>query len=106
MEWFATAEDIAAVHRALQGQEDPIIREILSKNPGIQQNSWDYVGFKGGSSLGVLTGSWFVENPGGESFVLVLQASTEDAAGISADAQAEFFLLATAALELMATQED
>nr|WP_293951765.1 serine hydrolase [uncultured Corynebacterium sp.] len=106
VEWFATAEDVAAVHQVLQRQEDPTVREILSENPGIPQIPWDYVGFKGGSSPGVLTGSWFVENADGENHVLVLQASTEDAAGISPDAQSEFFRLASSALELMAAEDN
>ncbi len=106
VEWFASAADVVAVHRVLQRQEDPTVREILSKNPGIPQNSWDYVGFKGGSSPGVLTGSWFVENSGGDSFVVVLQGSTQDAAGISAGSQAEFFRLAASALELTATDQE
>lgn len=30
------------------------------------------MGFKGGSSPGVLTGSWFVEDSAGESYVVVI----------------------------------
>lgn len=104
VEWFASAADIAAVHLELQQQGDPVIVEILNENPGINLAVWDYVAFKGGSSPGVLTGSWFAENPGGQSYVLVMQASTEDAAGISGEAQSEFFRLATSALELAATR--
>lgn len=100
VEWFASAHDVAAVHQALQDEQDPIIREMLSRNPGVEQHAWDYVAFKGGSSPGVVTGSWFVEDATGESYVVVLQAATEDAAGISADSQALFFRLANAAVEL------
>lgn len=100
VEWFASAEDVAAVHSALQQQEDSTVRAILSENPGVEQHSWDYVGFKGGSSPGVLTGSWYMEDADGESYVVVIQTATEDAAGISAESQANFFRLAASALEL------
>lgn len=104
VDWFASAQDIAGVHRLLQEQEDPMIRNILSENPGISQNSWDYVGFKGGSSLGVLTGSWFVNDAAGDSYIVVMQAATDDAAGISSEEQSEFFRLATSAVELAHSQ--
>lgn len=100
VEWFASAKDIAAVHLALQEHQDPTVRTILSGHSGIEQQTWDYVAFKGGSSPGVLTGSWFVENGSGEQYVVVLQAATDDPAGISATTQREFFNLADAALEL------
>lgn len=104
VEWFASAEDIARVHRALQKHNDPVLRGILSGNPGVQQNSWDYVGFKGGSSPGVLTGSWFVEDAAGESYIVVMQAATEDAAGISSAERSQFFRIAASSLELAHSQ--
>lgn len=103
VEWFATAEDVAAVHLALQNCDDPVVREILAENSGVEpaeQRQWDYLGFKGGSSPGVLTGSWFAEK-GQRGYVVVIQASTEDAAGIGAEATAEFSRLASSALELI-----
>lgn len=103
VEWFATAEDVAAVHLALQDRDDPVVRESLVENSGVEpaeQQQWDFLGFKGGSSPGVLTGSWFAEE-GRRSYVVVIQASTEDAAGIGADATAEFSRLASSALELV-----
>lgn len=100
VEWFATAEDVASVHVALQGQQDPTVREILSENPGVEQHAWDYAGFKGGSSPGVLTGSWYVEDSAGDSYVIVLQTSTDDPSGITTEAQSEFSRLSASALEL------
>ncbi|GAA4476369.1 hypothetical protein GCM10023190_13710 [Enteractinococcus fodinae] len=100
VEWFASAEDVAAVHRALHEHPDPTIRTILGGQSGAEQEKWDYVAFKGGSSPGVLTGSWFIENGPGEQYVVVLQAATDDPAGISATTQREFFDLADATLEL------
>lgn len=102
VEWFATAADVAAVHSALQDRDDPVVREILSINSGLDpsvQEQWDYLGFKGGSSPGVLTGSWLVEQDE-RRFVVVIQTATDDPAGISSEATAEFTRLASAALEL------
>lgn len=101
VEWFATAEDVAAAHLQLQEQDDPTVRAILSGNPGVDDDRWEYVGFKGGSSPGVLTGSWYVEEPNGDSYVLVVQTATDDTAGISTASQTEFFDLAGAALDLV-----
>lgn len=102
VEWFATAEDLAAVHVALQERDDPVVREVLSANAGVDatvQEEWDYLGFKGGSSPGVLTGSWVVEQDD-RRFVVVIQTATDEAAGIGAEATSEFTRLATTALEL------
>lgn len=103
VEWFASPHDIAAVHIALQELDDPIVAEILSGNPGVPQQSWDYVAYKGGSSPGVLTGSWFVETDSGEKYVIVIQAATDEPAGISSASQNVFFELAGAAIELTAS---
>lgn len=100
VEWFASAEDIALVHLELQEQDDPAVREILSGNPGTDPDTWDYIGFKGGFSPGVLTGSWYAEDPNGDSYVVVIQAATNDPAGISSTSQTLFFDLADAAVEL------
>lgn len=98
--WFASARDVALVHMALQERDDPVIREIMSNNPGITDDSWTYVGYKGGSSLGVLTGSWYLEDANGTAYMVVIQANTESFAGISAKSQTEFFQLAASAIEL------
>ncbi len=99
VEWFASPRDIAAAHLALQDSGDPMVREIMARNPGVSGESWDYVAFKGGSSVGVLTGSWLVEDSEGNQYVIVIQAASEDAAALAAE-QSEFFLLAESALTL------
>lgn len=101
VEWFASPRDIAAVHLALQQHADLTIREILSGSPGVDEEAWDYVAFKGGSSPGVLTGSWFVENDSGEQYIVVIQTATDDSAGISPTSQRDFFSLADATLDLV-----
>lgn len=100
VDWYASARDIASVHVALQQHDDATVREILSQNPGVNQDAWDYVGYKGGSSLGVLTGSWYLEDADGEGYVVVIQANTDEPAGISTKSHAQFFQLASSAIEL------
>lgn len=99
-DWFASATDIAAVHRALQDTQDAEVLGILSENPGqgLDVGSWPYVAFKGGSSLGVLTGSWFVRDDAGEATVVLMMAD-DDAAAVTA-ATSDFFHLAEDALRL------
>ena len=100
VEWFASARDVAMVHLALQERDDPAIREIMSANPGVTNDSWTYVGYKGGSSLGVLTGSWYLADASGESYMVVLQANTDDPAGLSAKIHQQFSQLASSAIQL------
>ncbi|MDU0346369.1 serine hydrolase [Microbacterium sp. KSW2-29] len=99
-DWFASAADVAAVHRALQQTQDAEVLGILSENPGqgLDVGTWPYVAFKGGSSRGVLTGSWFVRDDAGEATVVLLMADT-DVAAVSA-AMSSFFHLAEDALRL------
>lgn len=99
LEWFASPRDIAAVHVALQETGDPVVREILGRNPGVPADSWDYVAYKGGSSPGVLAGSWLVEDAEGTRYVVVVQAATEDAGAMNVN-QNELFVLWDSALKL------
>ncbi len=99
LEWFASPRDVAAVHIALQATGDPVVHEILGRNPGVPTNSWKYVAYKGGSSPGVLAGSWFVEDSNGAQYVIVIQAATEDANAMNVN-QNELFVLWESALKL------
>ncbi|MEW1707155.1 serine hydrolase [Microbacterium sp. NPDC089190] len=99
-DWFASAADVAAVHHALQRTQDAEVLGILSENPGqgLDVGTWPYVAFKGGSSRGVLTGSWFVRDDAGDATVVLLMADT-DVAAVS-EAMPSFFHLAEDALRL------
>jgi hypothetical protein len=64
LEWFGSLLDLCIVHlllqeRALQPSLEPVA-EILSLNPGVPSDDWDYIAFKGGSEPGLLTASWLV----------------------------------------------
>lgn len=105
-DWFASAADVAAVHRALQQTQDAEVLGILSENPGqgLDVGTWPYVAFKGGSSRGVLTGSWFVRDETGEATVVLMMADTDtdtdaDAVAVS-EVMSDFFHLAEDALRL------
>lgn len=84
VDWFFTDADLATVHASLRVSADTEagapLTEILGANPGIAfAEGWDRVQFKGGSSIGVLGGSWLLEH-GDERYVVVLQIATEDLA--------------------------
>ncbi|MCI2959634.1 Cpe/LpqF family protein [Agromyces atrinae] len=83
VDWFATATDLVRAHEALQQKASTAagqpVRGILSANPGIDfGDEWTYVGFKGGSSTGVMSGAWYLEREGGEPVVAVMLASSDD----------------------------
>jgi beta-lactamase class A len=106
IDWFATPDDLVAAHLALQAlaetEAGEPVRDILSANPGFAPSvveGWDHVAFKGGSSVGVLAGSWYVER-GDEAYVISLQASTDDPAALVD--QALYFGQAEDAMNLLA----
>jgi hypothetical protein len=95
LDWFTTPDDLVAVHLGLQElastDAGAPLRSILSANKGLPgfDDAWDHVAFKGGSSIGVLAGSWYLERADGRSFVITIQGSTDDPNAL-AD-QATFF---------------
>ncbi len=106
LDWFATATDLRAAHLGLQKLADTEagepVRKILAMNPGIGMSigdEWTYVGFKGGSSVGELAGSWYVERSDGDAFTLSIQATSQNPVDV-ADAQAYFGVIEDALLLL------
>ncbi|MBD7980726.1 serine hydrolase [Oerskovia merdavium] len=84
VDWFATSSDLCAAHVWLhdRGEQDPVVREVLSVNPGIEVDAtaWPYVAFKGGSAPGVLAGSWLAEDAEGDTYVVTVQLAATDPA--------------------------
>jgi hypothetical protein len=83
VEWFATAEEVAAAHRWLDaartGPDRKALDEVLgSNNPGLVLDpaTWRRGAFKGGSEAGVLTLSWLLERTDGRRFVVVMQSAS------------------------------
>jgi hypothetical protein len=96
LDWFTTPADLTAAHLALQQKAETAtgepVRDILAENNGLGStlgDEWSYVAFKGGSSLGVLAGSWYLERQDGRAFTISIQGSSDDPAEL-AD-QATFF---------------
>lgn len=95
LDWFTTPDDLVAAHLALQKMASTDagapLRGILSANSGLGDLGapWSYVAFKGGSSVGVLGGSWYLERADGRVFAITIQGSTGEPAEL-AD-QATFF---------------
>lgn len=84
LDWFTSADDLVAAHVALQQRAatdaGAPVGEILSANPGLGSigEEWSTVAFKGGSSIGVLAGSWYLERASdGTAFVISIQGETE-----------------------------
>lgn len=107
VDWFGSAEDICAAQVALNDRplDDPdtqMLRTILGHNRGvtIDEATWPYVSFKGGSAPGVLSGSWFGERADGERFFFAMQAAAKDEQALAA--RSDFFDLAEDAFALLA----
>ncbi|MCT9821135.1 serine hydrolase [Microbacterium sp. W1N] len=105
LDWFTTPDDLAAVHLALQKLATTVagapIRDIIATNSGLGDlgDEWTYVAFKGGSSIGVLGGSWYLERADGRAFVITIQGSTAEASELGD--QATFFGQVTDAVALL-----
>ncbi|MGC0365794.1 beta-lactamase class A [Rhodococcus sp. 27YEA15] len=89
VDWFAGPADIRAALVSLQAKaETPAgapVRDILAIDPAINDKAaeyFDYAGFKGGSSIGVLAGAWYLSH-GDRSWVVTMQTSSPDLALVS-----------------------
>jgi beta-lactamase class A len=84
LEWFGSANDLCNVLAALgaRAQFDPSseLLRILSINPGVAFDpaQWQYVGYKGGSELGVLNLSWLLRRSDGRWFSIVITLNDPD----------------------------
>ncbi|MGF3054279.1 serine hydrolase [Microbacterium sp. YY-03] len=105
LDWFATPNDVAAVHAALAKIDDPAVVEALTTNPGVMVDAatWPQVAFKGGSSMGVVSGSWHAVADDGTTLTVVVMASGDDAEAV-AMGQIELFSLVTDIFTLVGTE--
>jgi hypothetical protein len=75
VEWFATRHDLAATVAWVQEQSQkpdmlPLLEVIaLETQLRFDGKLWPYVGFKGGSEPGVLTGTWLMHRTDGRQFM-------------------------------------
>jgi hypothetical protein len=77
VEWFASPTDLANVMLALKGMAEsdfslqPLL-EIMALETQLQLDGevWPYAGFKGGSEMGLLHGTWLVRRHDDRWFVL------------------------------------
>lgn len=75
VEWFATRDDLARTMAWLHtASQRPGLRQVaeimaLETQMPFDGETWPYVGFKGGSELGVLSGTWLMQRADGRHFV-------------------------------------
>lgn len=77
IEWFATTEDVCALHATFVKHADkPAYARALQimsvQNAGIDLEQMKYVGYKGGAEPGVLTMTWLVQDKQGQWFSVAL----------------------------------
>jgi hypothetical protein len=75
VEWFGNRNDICSLLlsiKELGGQDGmlPLLEVLALNDPiGFDREKWTYVGFKGGSEMGVQAGNWLVRRNDGRWFV-------------------------------------
>lgn len=95
LEWFASPADLAAAHRALaeRAEKEPLLTEILGKNPGqgltLDRAAWPEIAFKGGGNVGVTSGSWRAVGEDGTVLTVVMTMSADTPADVQAAARAQ-----------------
>ncbi len=78
IEWFASPEDLcqAMIWLDEQGSKPGMepVRDVLSMNPGVplDEETWTWVGFKGGSEPGVLNLTLLLEREDGRKYVVTV----------------------------------
>lgn len=78
VEWFANRFDMCkalmSLHDMAQHPQLRPVTEILTLEDqiGINREDWTYVGFKGGSEIGVLAGNWLLQRNDGRLFVMTM----------------------------------
>lgn len=86
IEWFATRDDLgrtmAWLHEAAQRPGLRPVTEILSLETPVpfDGETWPYVGYKGGSEMGVLSATWLLRRADGRVFVYSVGFRDPDAA--------------------------
>ncbi len=84
VEWFATREDLARVvlwlYLASMPMELRPAREVIALETQLTFDAeiWPYVGFKGGSELGVLSGTWLMQRNDDRWFVFSIGFANPD----------------------------
>lgn len=86
VEWFADRYDMCRALMSLhQMSQQPKLRPVteiltLEDQIGIDREDWIYVGYKGGSELGVLAGNWLLQRNDGRLFVLTMALNDQNQA--------------------------
>src|SRR6478735_7113927 len=85
LEWFATRTDLAnaVTWIRLQSQKEGMqpLAEVIALETQLVFNGevWPYVGFKGGSELGMVNGTWLLMRADGRWFIYSIIFANEDA---------------------------
>jgi Beta-lactamase enzyme family len=72
IEWFASAADLCRVMEWFDKQNDPTVLGILAVNPGLgfSRETFEYIGYKGGSEPGVLNMTWLLRSRSGKHYAM------------------------------------
>jgi hypothetical protein len=72
IEWFASAADLCRVMGWFDKRNDSTVLGILAVNPGLgfSRETFEYIGYKGGSEPGVLNLTWLLRSRSGKHYAM------------------------------------
>ncbi|MDZ3830833.1 MAG: serine hydrolase [Sphingopyxis sp.] len=88
LEWFASATDIARLMRDLRRRNAPAALAAMAINSGVAPGTtrnWSWVGYKGGSEIGVLSMSLLAQRKSDGKWFVVTASWNNDQADVSAE---------------------
>jgi beta-lactamase class A len=104
IEWFASPKDIARLLDSLRRRPDPVVLQILGVVPAMPnevRQRLAYVGYKGGSEVGVINLTWLIRRKSG-AWMVVTASWNNAAAAVDSD---RFGFLAQRLLRLGALEQ-
>jgi beta-lactamase class A len=87
IEWFASPSDIARVVDSLRRRPDPRVQQVLGVAPTMAnelRQRFAYVGYKGGSEVGVINLTWLLRTKAG-TWIAVTASWNDTAAAVDGD---------------------
>lgn len=82
IEWFASANDLAALLRFIRRTSDPAVLDMMAINSNMSnevEQNWLYAGYKGGSEPGVLNLTWLLMDDYDTDYALILSWRDDEA---------------------------
>lgn len=88
LEWFASPNDIARLMIDLRNRQSPTAMSVVAINPGVNlgaMEDWSWLGYKGGSELGVISMSLLGQRKSDDKWFVVTASWNNPEAAVSTE---------------------